>query len=226
MEESKLSLLFQVLSKFGLGFTIIGVFLFACAGTMDYLNAWLFLISLMIPMACLGVYLFLKDVSTLKRRLDSKEPEKSQRVYITIMGLLFLLSFMLAGFDYRFQWSKMPIEISLFATIIMLLGYALFCIVLLQNSYASRVVAIQDEQRVIETGLYAWVRHPMYTACLMLFFAMPIILGSYWAVIPMLVFPLFLLKRAENEEEVLLTGLPGYKEYMEKVKKRFIPFIW
>ena len=226
MEKTRTSLLLQAIIKFGMGFLIIGSFLFVCAGTISYFNGWLFLISLMIPMMGLGLYLLVKSPETLRRRLQTNEKEKKQRVYVTGMGLLFLFSFTLAGLDYRYGWSKMGLWVSIIAIVVMLLGYALYCLVMMQNAYAARTVEVQEKQEVITTGVYAHVRHPLYTACFLIFMSMPIILGSYYAFLFMVPLPYLINQRTKNEEEVLKEGLTGYREYLEKVKYRYIPYIW
>ena len=226
MRPAKIALFLQMLFKAFSGFGILGCILFLAAGTFQYPQGWLFLISLLAPMSGLELYLLLKEPEVLKRRLVSKEPEKKQRLYIALMGLFLLFSFLIAGLDYRLGLSKMPFALSVSGAIMMMLGYGLFCAVLLQNAYASRVVSLQENQQVISTGLYARVRHPMYTATLFLFFAMPIALGSYYALLPLLPFPFLLARRARNEEAVLTEGLCGYAQYLEKVRWRFIPYVW
>ena len=226
MGNNKMALALQAIIKFGLGFLIIGSFLFVCAGTISYFHGWLFLISLMLPMIGLGLYLLLKSPETLKRRLQTNEKEEKQKLYVIIIGIQFLASFALAGLDYRFAWSQMPIWVSFVAVGIMLVGYILYCVVMMQNTYASRTVEVQEEQEVITTGLYAWVRHPLYTACLLIFMCMPIILGSYYAFLFMLPLPYMINQRAKNEEQVLKVGLKGYQEYLGKVKYRYFPYIW
>lgn len=208
------------------GFLLLGLLLFGCAGSLRYVNAWMLTGTLFVLMTTVGIILLFKYPETLKKRMQARERESAQKGYIFVIGMLFLLSFALSGLDYRLQWSKMPFWVSVLALAIMVVGYGLFAAVVFQNSYASRVVEVQAGQAVISTGLYAVVRHPMYSACLLLFLSMPVVLGSYFALIPMLVFPAMLVLRIKNEEAVLISGLKGYPEYMKKTKFRLIPFVW
>lgn len=224
--KSKVTLLIQMVVKGFLGFLLLGLFLFGCAGTTQYPNAWLLILSLFALMMAMGITLLVKYPETLQRRLKARESEKAQKGYVAVMGILFLLSFVLAGLDFRFHWSAMPFALSLIALGVMVAGYGLYVAVILQNSYASRVVEVQKDQALVSTGLYALVRHPMYFACLLVFLPMPLILGSWFALLPMLVFPAFLALRIKNEEAVLLQGLEGYAEYTQKTRYRLIPYIW
>lgn len=203
MTHHTFKLLIQMIIKFLLGFLIMGLILFGCAGTINYPNGWLFIVALAIPMIIFGFYLLFKSPKPLERRLKSKEADKKQVGYIATTGLAFIVSFLLAGFDYRFGWSNMPWVVSIIAVIIMLLGYGLFFKVIIQNAYASRVIEVSDKQTIITTGLYGIVRHPMYTATLLLFLAMPIVLGSYFAFVPMLIYPFIIVGRIKNEEVFL-----------------------
>lgn len=224
--NKKVRLLTDMITKGLLGFLLLGLLLFGCAGSLQYTNAWVFIGSLFILILGMGIILLVKYPETLERRLKSKEREGAQKSYVAIMGILFLASFALAGFDYRFQWTELPFWVSLVALIPMVLGYGLFGAVILQNSYASRVVEVQEDQAVVSTGLYAVVRHPMYLACLLLFLAMPFVLGSLISLIPMLIFPIVLVLRIKNEEAVLMSGLEGYSEYARNTRYRLIPYIW
>jgi protein-S-isoprenylcysteine O-methyltransferase Ste14 len=224
--NKKAQLLIRMLVKGILGFLLLGIPLFGCAGTLHYANAWVFISSLCTLMLIMGLILLIKYPETLERRLKAKESETAQKGYVVLIGISFLASFALAGFDYRFGWSKAPFAVSAAAWIIMLIGYILYCMVVFQNSYASRVVEIQKGQIVISTGLYAVVRHPMYFSALLLFLSMPLVLGSYIALIPMLVFPVALVLRIRNEEAVLMSGLDGYSAYAQKTKYRLIPYLW
>lgn len=212
--------------KFGLGFLIIGLILFFSAGTMSYTNGWIFILSFAVPMAVFGITLLIKDPAALERRLLSKEPDKKQRENVNVSGLMFLVSFVIAGIDYRFKWSSAPFFVTIIAVMIMLLGYGMFVAVIMQNSYASRVVDVYEDQKIITGGLYSLIRHPMYLATLFIFLSMPFILGSWFAVIPMLIYPIILVRRIKNEETLLINELNGYREYVEKVKFRLLPFIW
>ena len=219
-------LLVQMLVKGTIGCAVPGVILFVSAGSMAYAAAWRFLITFAALMLCLGIILLVKHPKTLAKRLQAQEQEKTQKVIIPLSGLLFVGSFVLAGLDWRFDWSQMPFAGTIVALVVFCGGYALFVAVLLQNAYASRTIEVQEAQKVIDTGLYALVRHPMYLAALVLFLAMPLALGSYWALLPMLAVPAVLILRIRNEEKVLLAGLPGYAEYTKKTKYKLIPFIW
>ena len=222
----KLRLSITALVKGICGFAIMGALLFISAGSLAFINGWLFLITLALLMFIMFAVLIVKHPETLRRRLKSKEPEKAQKLYVAILGILFLCAFILAGLDYRFRWSSMPRWVPAAALVIMCTGYALYGAVILQNAYASRVVTVESGQRVIDTGLYAIIRHPMYLACLLLFLAMPLALGSYVSAVLMLAFPVVLVRRIKNEEAVLLAELDGYAAYMKKTKYRLIPFVW
>lgn len=224
MKNSKL--LIQGSIKLLCVFLILGLLLFGFAGTPRYWNAWVFLLTLAILMIAMGLFLLIENPSLLKRRLDGKEAQDSQKKYVGGIGLLFLLSFILCGLDQRFSWTTLSPSISLAALLIMVLGYAMYAIVMMQNAYAARVIKVETNQSVIDTGLYSVVRHPMYTACLLLFLAMPIVLGSFIAIIPMLLFPIGLVMRIKNEEAFLVTELAGYKEYIKRTKYRLIPYVW
>jgi len=219
-------LIISMITKFGLGFLIIGIVLFISAGSMSYVNGWVFMLALAIPMAILGIFLLIRDPAALERRLLSKEPDKKQRIIIALSGLMFILVFVISGMDYRFGWSTVPFYISLTALIIMLLGYGAFVAVMTQNPYASRVVDIYDDQKITTHGLYSLVRHPMYSATLLIYLSIPFILGSWFAVIPMLIYPIVLVRRIKYEEALLIKELSGYSEYKNKVKYRLMPFIW
>lgn len=226
MNVSKGSLILKMLEKFGTGFLIIGLALFLCAGSIHYRNGWIFILSLAIPMAVFGVTLLIKDPQTLARRLLDKEPDKKQNANISLSGWMFLLSFILSGLDYRFGWSNVPTAVVVAALIVMLGGYVMFVWVILQNAYASRVVDVYENQKIITDGLYSIVRHPMYLASLFIFLAMPVVLGSWVALIPMLHYPIVLVRRIRSEETLLIRELDGYDDYITKVKYRLVPFIW
>lgn len=219
-------LLINMILKGILGFLMLSILLFGCAGTMRYTNAWVLVISLLALMLAMGIVLLVKYPETLERRLKARESEKAQKVYVAIIGISFLTSFALAGLDYRFRWTRISFEASIIALVVMIIGYVLYSAVILQNSYASRVVEIQKGQVVISTGLYRVVRHPMYLACLLIFLSMPFILGSYISLIPMLIFPGLLVLRIKNEETALMSGLEGYSEYAKKTRYKLIPYIW
>ena len=223
-EKSKL--LPQMLLKGLAGFALLGLLLFGCAGSLAYTGGWLLVAPLAALMAAMGVFLLVKSPETLARRLKSKESENAQKGYIALTGGLFLLSFALGGLSFRFGWAQLPLPGMVAGLIVMILGYAMYAAVIRQNAYAARVVEVQQGQTVISTGLYAVVRHPMYLACLLVFVPMPLVLGAWLALVPMLCLPVMLVLRIKNEEQVLLAGLPGYAEYTQKTKYRLLPFIW
>ncbi|MGN0032645.1 MAG: methyltransferase family protein [Candidatus Limimorpha sp.] len=223
---TKGQLFIKAITKLISGFAIIGALLFIPAGTWHYWQAWLFILLLLIPMLLVGMLLLFKSPELLKKRLNSKEKEQEQKAVVLFSTLMFFASFLLAGFDRRYGWSDLPLWLVIVAATVMLCGYAVYAEVMRENAYLSRTVEIQNEQKVISTGLYGIVRHPMYAATLVLYMSMPLVLGSWPALIPMLLYPLIIIKRILNEEQVLSTGLQGYTEYKQKVKYRLIPFIW
>ena len=224
--KENIKLLFQALTKYILGLVMIGAMLFLPAGTFTFWNAWLFIALLFIPMFILGVILFIKDKELLRKRLQSKEKETEQKEVILISLILFMGGFIISGFDFKYGWSYLPKEVTIVSSIILLLSYILYAEVMRENTYLSRTIEVQENQKVIDTGLYAVVRHPMYLATTLLFLSFPLVLGSFISFIIFLIFPFTLAKRIKNEEKVLEEGLKGYKEYKKKVKYKMIPFIW
>jgi len=223
---SKHKLLLSALTKFLAGLVLMGLVLFLPAGTWNYSNAWLFLGLLFIPMLILGVVLFFKAPELLKKRLQSKEKESTQKGVVAISGLMFIGSFVLAGLDFRFGWTNVPAWLVMVAAIVLLSSYGMYGEVMRENAYLSRTVEVQENQKVIDTGLYGVIRHPMYTATIFLFLAIPLVLGSWLAFAVMLLYPVAIVMRIGNEEKVLEEGLQGYTEYKKKVKYRLVPFIW
>jgi len=221
-----MSLLKSALIKFVFGIVLLGALLFLPAGTWHYPNGWLLMGLLFVPMFFLGVGLFLKAPELLKKRLNHKEKEKQQKGVVAWLALLFLAAFILAGLDYRFGWTNVPGSLVAAAAVIQLAAYAMYAEVMRENAYLSRTVEVQENQKVIDTGLYGIVRHPMYASTVVLFLAMPLVLGSWIAFAVMLVYPVLITIRVRNEEEVLEKGLKGYTEYKKRVKYRLIPFIW
>ena len=219
-------LLLSALKRFGAGIALLGLFLFLCAGDIRYWNAWLYLAAFSAAIFSFGTVLYAKDKELLRKRLNTKEKEAAQKAYVFFTSLTFLAVFGLCGLDYRFGWSRVPFAAVIVALAVMLAGYGLFVLTMKQNRFASRVVEIQNEQKVIDTGVYSVIRHPMYAAAITMFFASPIVLGSFYAVIPMLFYCIGIVLRIRNEETVLQNGLDGYAEYMKKVKYRLIPFVW
>lgn len=216
----------KALAKFIPGIIIISAILFISAGTIKFWNAWLFIGVLFIPMLFVMIYLVISDPELLYKRLRIQEKEKKQKKVVLLSSIVFLLGFILSGLDYRFHWSTVPLILVLLSAVIVLIGYILFFMVMRQNSYASRVIEIQENQKVIDTGLYALVRHPMYFASILMFLFMPLLLGSFYSLIPMLIYPFQINLRIKNEEEILEKGLDGYSEYKKKVRYKVIPFLW
>ena len=220
------NLIYKVLVKFFLAFIFIGILIFVPAGTLQFLNGWLFIAGLLLPMIFTLTFLYKRDPELLEKRMNTKEKEDVQKKYIKISMLFYVVAYIIPGLDYRFHWSSVPFWLVLISMVFMIGGYLMFLVVMMQNRYASRIIEIQHEQKLIDTGLYAVVRHPMYLAATILYFSSVLVLGSFYALIPMSFLPFLLGFRILNEEKILLNGLPGYKEYMEKVKFRMIPFIW
>ena len=221
-----MKLLFSGLTKIALGLVLIGALLFLPAWTFNYPGAWLFIALLFIPTLLLGVILFILSPSLLKKRIDAKEKEASQGVLIKLMGLMFVLGCVVSALDFRFSWSSVPTWLVIVASVAFLIGYLGYAEVLRENAYLSRTVEVQDGQTVVSTGLYGIVRHPMYLATLFMFLPLPLILGSFWGLIPLASYIPLIIVRIIGEEKVLSEGLAGYSEYKQKVKYRLIPFIW
>lgn len=216
----------QAIIKFVLGVGVIGILLFLPAGSFQYWNAWLFMGILFVPMFLAGIVLMFKNPVLLRKRLQAKEQQKEQSLVIKLSGLMFLAGFVIAGLNFRFQWIVLPDQVVWTGAVLFLLSYLLYAEVLRENTYLSRTVEVQEGQKVIDTGLYGIVRHPMYSATLILFLSMPIVLGSIISFVIFLTYPVIIAKRIRNEEEVLAKELDGYAAYREKVKYRMIPFVW
>ena len=221
-----IKLFIEALLKFLLGLIVIGLVIFVPANTIKYWNGWLFMALFFIPMFIAGISMMIKDPNLLKSRLDAKETEGEQKLVVALSGIMFLIGFIIAGLNFRFNWIQLPNIIVIVASIIFLLSYILYAEVLRENSFLSRTIKVQKEQKVIDTGVYKIVRHPMYFATLFLFLSMPLILGSFISFIVFLTYPFIIAKRINNEEKVLEKELKGYKEYKKKVKYKLIPFIW
>lgn len=219
-------LLFQTMSKFILGIIVVGILIFLPAGTFHYWNAWLFIGILFIPMFFAGIVLLFKNPALLKKRLNAKEQQTEQSLVIKLSGLMFVLGFAIAGLNFRFKWVMLPSWVSWIAATIFLLSYLLYAEVLRENAYLSRTVEVQQGQKVIDTGLYGIIRHPMYSVTIILFLSMPLVLGSILSFIVFLVYPMIIARRIRNEETVLERGLEGYAEYKKKVKYKILPFVW
>ncbi len=219
-------LFIQAIFKFLIGTVLVGLLLFVPAGTIAFWNGWLFMGILFIPMFIAGIVMMIKNTELLRKRLNAKEKQSEQSMVIKLSGLMFSVGFVIAGLNHRFQWNTLPIGVSVGATVVFLLAYLLYAEVLRENTYLSRTIEIQENQKVIDTGLYGIVRHPMYSATVLLFLAMPLILGSLISFVIFLVYPFIIVKRIKSEEMLLENELEGYREYKKKVKYRLIPFVW
>jgi len=222
----KTKLFFRAASALLAGLLLMGLMLFLPAGTFAFPGAWRLLGALFIPMLLMGIVMFAKSPELLEKRLANKEEQSAQKVVVALSGLMFILSFVLAGLDFRFGWTQLPGWLSWAATALFLLGYGMYAEVLRENAYLSRIIEVQENQKVIDTGLYGVVRHPMYTATLLMFLAMPLALGSLISFICLLPYPLLIAARINNEAAVLEAGLAGYVDYKRRVKFRLIPFIY
>ena len=220
------ALFVQAMVKFLLGAALVGLLIFLPAGTWYFANGWLLMGALFIPMFLAGIVMMLKNPALLRSRLNAKEKEADQDLVIKLSGLMFLAGFILAGLDFRFGWSKLPGWVSSLGAVLFLGSYVLFAEVLRENTWLSRTIEVQEGQTVVSTGLYGIVRHPMYSATLVLFLSMPVVLGSVPAFLVFLCYPFLIAKRIRNEEQVLTRELPGYREYKRKVRWRLIPYIW
>lgn len=219
-------LFIEAVIKFLLGVVLIGLLIFLPAWTIDYINGWLFMVVLFVPMIIIGIIMMIKNPKLPASRLDVKEKQKEQGVVIKLSGLMFVTGFILAGLDYRFKWLQLPPIVSYIAIGSFILGYIMWAIVLKQNTYLSRTIKVEAGQNVIDKGLYGVVRHPMYFATIILFLSMPLILGSLVSFFVFLLYPILIIFRIINEEKYLEENLIGYAEYKKKVKYRLIPFIW
>lgn len=221
-----IKLYFEAILKFLLGIILVGLFTFLPAGTINYLNGIIFMIVLFVPMFVSGILMMIFNPKLLASRLNAKEKQKEQSILIKLSGLMFIAGFIIAGLDYRFSWFKLPIEVTYIASIIFIIGYAIFAEVLRENTYLSRTIKVEKDQQLIDKGLYKIVRHPMYFATILMFLSMPLILGSIFSFVVFLMYIPLIALRAVNEEKVLEKELNGYTEYKQKVKYRIIPFIW
>ena len=219
-------LFFEAILKFLLGVILIGLLIFLPAGTLEYINGWIFMGVLFIPMLIAGIVMMIKNPKLLAKRLDVKEKQKEQGLLIKLSGLMFVVGFVLAGLDFRFKWIELPQLVTYIASGLFLLSYIMWAEVLRENTYLSRTIKVEEGQTVVDTGLYGIVRHPMYTATIVLFLSMPLVLGSLVSFFVFLIYPILIIFRIINEEKLLEEELVGYKEYEKKVKYRIIPFIW
>ena len=221
-----IKLFIQAIIKYIFGVLIVGGLLFIPANSFEYWNGWLFMGLLFIPIFIAGIVLMIKNPELLRKRLNAKERENEQKWVLLFSGLMFIAGFIVAGLNYRYQWIKMPNAVIIIASILFIIAYILYAEVLRENTYLSRTIEVQENQKVIDTGLYGIVRHPMYSVTILLFLTMPLILGSYISFIIFLIYPILIGKRIKNEEKVLEKDLKGYTEYKKKVKYKVIPFVW
>ena len=221
-----IKLFFQALFKYILGVFIIGTLLFIPANSFDYWNGWLFIGLLFVPMFIAGIVLMIKNPELLRKRLNAREKENEQKFVLLFSGLMFLFGFIISGLNYRYKWIEIPNVVVFVSSFLFIIAYILYAEVLRENIYLSRTIEVQDNQKVIYTGLYGIVRHPMYAVTIILFLTMPLILGSIFSFVIFLIYPFIISKRISNEEKVLEKELNGYKEYKKKVKYRLIPFVW
>ena len=221
-----IKLFFWAIIKFSLGLIIVGLLLFLPANTFKYWNAWLFICLLFVPMFIAGIVLMIINPDLLRKRLNAKEKEVKQKFVVLFSGLMFVLGFVIAGLNFKYEWLILPNIIVIISSVLFIIAYILYAEVLRENTYLSRTIEVQENQKVVDSGLYGIVRHPMYAVTILLFLTMPLILGSIYSFIIFVVYPFIIAKRIKNEEEVLENNLEGYKEYKEKVKYKIIPFIW
>ena len=219
-------LFIQAMTKFFLGVLLVGLLIFVPAGTLRFPAGWLLMGVLFVPMFLAGLFLMAKDPDRLRRRLDAREKEMTQKNVLLLSGLMFIASFVLAGLSFRLGWLRFPPWVSVLGAVLFLLGYGFYAMVLRENAYLARTVKVEQGQKLVDTGLYGLVRHPMYGATLLLFLSMPLILGSVLSLLAMLFYPVIIARRIQNEEQVLLRELPGYVEYRKKVRWRLVPGIW
>lgn len=212
--------------KFLFGVVLVGALIFLPAGTLTFFNGWLLMGVLFLPMLLVGIVMMVKDPALLQKRLHGKEKEQDQQIVVKLSGLMFVIGFIVAGLGYRFGWFMVPIGVSVGAAVVLILSYVLYAEVLRENAFLSRTIAVQEGQRVIDTGLYGVVRHPMYGATLFMFLSIPLILGSVYALGVFLAYPLIIAKRIKGEEALLERELDGYCNYKERVRYRLIPFVW
>lgn len=221
-----MKLFFEALTKFTCGLLLVGLLIFLPAGTLHYCKGWLFIGLLFVPMLIAGFVMFCKSPEFLAKRLDAKEKQATQKGVVAFSGLMFIAGFVVAGLDFRFGWSTMPNWVIISASALFLIAYALYAEVMRENAYLSRTIKVEEGQRVVDTGLYGIVRHPMYAVTILLFLMIPLVLGSWYALIAFAFYPAIILVRLKDEETLLTKELPGYEAYKQKVKYRIIPFVW
>ena len=221
-----MKLAMEAMAKFFCGFILVALFIFLPAGTTGFLNGWLLMAILFVPMMIAGFVMLYKSPDFLAKRLDGKEKQAAQKCVVAASGLMFIAGFVVAGLDFRFGWSVVPGWVTTIAAILFLVAYGLYAEVMRENAYLSRTIQVEEGQTVVDTGLYGVVRHPMYMATILLFTMIPLVLGSWYALIVFAVYPVIIIARLNNEEKYLTRKLPGYAEYKQKVKYRLIPFVW
>lgn len=221
-----MKLLIEALTKFACGLLLVGLLIFLPAGTLAYTYGWYFIALLFAPMLAVGILMLIKSPEFLKKRLDAKEKQSAQKGVVALSGLMFIAGFVVAGLDFRFGWSQMPTWVIVTASALFLLAYALYAEVMRENAYLSRTIKVEEGQTVVDTGLYGIVRHPMYAVTILLFMMIPLILGSWYALISFAFYPAIIIVRLKDEEALLSKELPGYEAYKLKVKYRLLPYIW
>jgi len=221
-----MKLLAEAIMKFTCGLLLVGLLIFLPAGTLGYTYGWLLVGLLFGPMLIAGFVMHAKSPEFLKKRLDAKEKQGKQKGVVAFSGLMFIAGFVVAGLDFRFGWSRMPLWVVIVASALFLVAYALYAEVMRENAYLSRTVKVEEGQTVVDTGLYGIVRHPMYMATILLFLMIPLVLGSWYALAVFAFYPVIIIVRLKDEEDLLTKELPGYAQYKQKVKYRLIPFIW
>ncbi len=221
-----MKLLLSGVIKYLCGLLLVGAMVFLPAGSFNFWQGWLFMALLFLPILIMGIVLFVKAPALLEKRLNHKEKESTQKGVVACSGIVFMVGFSLGGLDFRFSWSVVPMGITLAACVVFLLGYAMYSEVLRENAYLSRTIEVQENQKVIDTGLYGVVRHPMYLATILMVLATPLVLGSWWSFLLFLLYPILMVVRIQNEEKLLAEQLEGYLQYQKKVKYKLIPYIW
>ena len=216
----------EALTKFACGLLLVGLLIFLPAGTLQYPYGWLLMGLLFGPMLVAGFVMLAKSPAFLKKRLDAKEKQATQKSVVAFSGLMFIAGFVVSGLDFRFGWSKMPLWVTVTASVLFLIAYVLYAEVMRENAYLSRTIKVEEGQTVVDTGLYGIVRHPMYAVTILLFLMMPLVLGSWYALMVFAFYPAIIVVRLKDEEELLTKELPGYEAYRKKVKYRIIPFVW
>ena len=221
-----MKLLIEALTKFTCGLLLVGLLIFLPAGTFCYTYGWLLIGLLFTPMLIAGFVMLAKSPDFLAKRLDVREKQGTQKGVVALAGLMFIAGFVVAGLDFRFGWSTVPTWVIIAASVLFLVAYALYAEVMRENAYLSRTIKVEEGQTVVDTGLYGVVRHPMYAVTILLFLMIPLVLGSWYALIVFAFYPAIIIVRLKDEEELLTKELPGYCQYKQKVKYRIIPFIW